>query len=195
MQLEKLISDIGKEKGILTTRELKSHGLNHYQINDLIDDGTIERIKRGVYIFNDTYLTEQELVQKIIPTGIFCMHSAAMLYNYSTYVPNTYHLAIESKERYTLPDHPPIKLYYWKKSQLELGVKTVKRKYSEIKVYDKEKTVCDFIKFRKKEERSVVSQVIRAYLNDSERDLNKLWSYSEKLAIRTILKEYLYVLI
>lgn len=195
MQALQSIDGLSKRNGIFTAEELKASGLNYYQINKLLDKGIIDRVKRGVYISGHTDIEEPDLVQKLIPTGIFCLHSAAMIYDYSTHVPNQYHIAIESKENPTLPDFPPIKLYYWKKAQLELGVQTTIHNSSKIRIYDKEKTVCDFLKFRNKQERIVVNEIIRSYLNDEDRDLNKLFQYSEKLSIKSVLQQYLDILL
>lgn len=195
MTQTQLIDSLSKKTAVITTKELKDYGVSHYKIKQLLEEGIIERLKRGVYLLNNSDYTEHGIVQRIIPTGIFCMHSAAALYNYGTYIPNQYHLAIGSKEHYTLPDFPSIKLYYWKNNQYEFGIQAVNYGPSIIKVYDKEKTVCDFIKFRNKQERIVVNQIIKSYLRDEDRDLNKLQNYAKKLSIQSILKTYLDILL
>jgi len=191
----KPIENVDKSKGVFTTRELKSIGLSHYQINKLLKEGIIEKLKRGTYVFSDSNLEDIKIVKDIIPNGVFCMHTAAMIYDYSTYIPDKYHVAIPNKEKHLLPEYPAIKLYYWKKGQIELGLKTINYNDFEIRIFDKEKTVCDFIKFRRKEERSVVNQVIKNYLNDKERNLNQLYWYAEELGLKTIVKKYLDILL
>jgi predicted transcriptional regulator of viral defense system len=191
----KFIENINRSKGVFTTKELKSIGLNHYQINKLLEQGVIEKLKRGAYIFNDSNLEDIKIAKDIVPNGVFCMHTAAIIYGYSTYIPNEYHIAIPSSEKYTLPKHPAIKLYYWEKKQIELGLKTIKYEDFEIRIFNKEKTVCDFIKFRSKEERSVINQVIKNYLNDKERNLNQLNWYAKELGLKTIVKNYLDILL
>lgn len=189
------IENIDKSKGVFTTKELKSIGLNHYQINKLLNKGTLEKLKRGAYIFSESNLEDIKIVKDIIPNGVFCMHTAAMIYDYSTHIPNKYHVAIPNKEKYSLPEYPAIKLYYWKNNQIEIGLKTIKYNDFEIQIFDKEKTVCDFIKFRNKQERSVVNQVIKNYLNDNERNLSQLHRYAQELGLSTVMKNYLDILL
>lgn len=190
-----LIRRLERNNKVYSTQELKSLGFTHYSINKLIASRVIEKVKRGKYIFTNSELPDNLIVQQLIPSGIFCLHSAAFIYNYSTHVPFEFHIAIEKKEKYTLPDYPPIKLHYWKGPQYQLGVETIRYDSHDIKVYSKEKTVCDFIKFRSKQERAVVNQVIKNYLESQDRNLNKLHLYAENLGIKTVLKQYLEVLL
>ena len=96
MKKELILKKRFKEsKGVLTIQELQSFGLTRYSINQLIGDGILERIKRGKYIHAESEEDEYYLVQQMIPTGIICLLSAAAIYNFTTHIPNTYHLAIK----------------------------------------------------------------------------------------------------
>jgi len=192
---EKLRNLFNESKGILTFQDLQSLGLTHYSIKRLIGDGIIERVKRGKYIHLESEEDEYSLIQQIIPLGIICLASAASIYNYTTYIPNTYHLAIKSNFYPSLPEYPPIKLHYWRKKQYGLGIISILLNESKIRIYDKEKTVCDFLKFRKKLDANVVKEVLKAYLKDEEKDLIKLKKYSKELKIESILINYLEILL
>lgn len=104
------ISNLATKKKVYTTKELRQLGLSHYYIKKLLHNRSIEKIKRGKYVFASSDLSNESVVQQLIPTGILCLHSAAMIFNYSTYVPSEIHLAVGSKERHTLPTYPPVKL-------------------------------------------------------------------------------------
>ena len=104
-------------------------------------------------------------------------------------------MAIKSNYYPTLPDHPPIKLHYWRGKQYELGVTSVLVNDSTLRIYDKEKTVCDFLKFRNKLDMNVVKEVIKAYIADEERNLVKLKHYSKELRIESVLSNYLAILL
>lgn len=184
-----------KKNGVLTTKDLQSIGLTKYAINNLLKNGTIERIKRGKYIHNEVEEDELFLIQQIIPKGVFCLLSAAAIYNLTTHVPNKYHLGIKSNLHPKLPNHPPIKIYYWRKKQYDLGLVSIQNNGSIIRIYDKEKTVCDFIKFRSKMETNVVNEVIKTYLKDEEKNLEKLKKYSKELKIESILNNYFEILL
>lgn len=184
-----------QQSGIITSRELNDKGLSAYYISKLVEEGVIERVKRGLYIFVEANYNEYQLAQKMVPNSIYCSLSAAAIYNYTTHIPNRYHLAIKSKDSPSLPAYPPIKLYYWKKQQYELGITSINVNGISIKIYDKEKTVCDFIKFRNKLDKNIVKEVIKTYLKKEYKDLIKLKVYSKKLRIETILNNYLDILL
>ncbi|MEZ4848654.1 MAG: type IV toxin-antitoxin system AbiEi family antitoxin domain-containing protein [Bacteroidia bacterium] len=191
-----LIKNMFQENhGVLTTRELKDRGLSHYEIRQLLEDKVIDKVKRGMYILSGSNEEEYSLVTKLVPNGIFCLQSAAFLHNYTTSIPLRHHLAIYTKDRYNLPEYPSIKLFYWQKAQHELGVLDIIHNHVPIKIYDREKTICDFLKFRNRLETSMIKEVLQSYLKDPKRNIVRLKNYSKKLKISSVLDHYLEVLI
>lgn len=184
-----------KHGDVLTTRELKEAGVSYYSIQKLLQNGQVERIKRGVYRWSEGIEDEWLEVNKIVPQGIFCLFSIAVLFELSTFVPSQYHVAIPWKDKVRLPDYPPIKLYFWKDAQYELGQTTHQRNEFELPVYDLEKTVCDFIKLRNKVGLDVTKEVIRSYLDRKDRNLNKLMDYSRRLKISSVVEKYIELLV
>jgi len=185
--LRKLFSD---HEGVLTAKQLYENGINKYSVRQFLQKGYIEKFSRGVYTFSDSDEEEYSLIHQVIPHSIICLLSAAAIYNYTTHIPNEYSLAVKNKDKPTLPESPPIKIYYWKKSQYYLGIKSMLLNESYIMIYDKEKTVCDFVKFRNKLDKNVVKEVLKSYLSDKERNLQKLKEYSKLLKIETLLTDY-----
>jgi len=190
------VRNLFKEKsGILTSKDLQSIGLTHYAIKKLVDEDVIKRIKRGKYIHSEIEENELFLIQQIIPSGIFCLFTAATIYNYTTYIPNEYLLAVKGNHYPKLPEYPPVKIYYWRKKQYELGIESIEHDGSIIRIYDREKTVCDFIKLRNKMENNVVKEVLKSYLRSDEKNLSKLQRYSKDLRIESVLNNYLEILL
>jgi len=133
--------------------------------------------------------------RKIVPQGIFCLFSAALLHDLSAFIPSEYHIAIPWKAKVKLPESPPIKLYYWKREQYEVGKSIHRREERELTVYNLEKTVCDFIKLRNKVGLDVTKEVVRNYLKRKDRNLNKLMDYSQQLKISSVVKQYIEVMV
>lgn len=62
--LDKLYEGVINNKE-LTTKELNGYGFNSKDLKDLIDDGKLERVKRGLYTFKDVkslYLEGKKLL-------------------------------------------------------------------------------------------------------------------------------------
>ncbi|MEM9888379.1 MAG: type IV toxin-antitoxin system AbiEi family antitoxin domain-containing protein [Bacteroidota bacterium] len=195
MTISSLQDHFQENHGVLTSKELLKLGLSYYKIRQLLHDKILEKVKRGVYTFRDNSEDELGLLTKLIPKGVFCFHSAAYIYNYTTSIPLKHHVAVHHKANLNLPDFPPIKLYYWQKNQYQIGV--IKKEVNGvfINIYDREKTICDYIKFRNKLEVSMVKEVLQTYLSDSNRNIVQLKKYSRELRISTILDHYLELLI
>ncbi len=168
--------------------------MSYYFIQKLLQNEQIERIKRGVYRWAEGEDEWQE-ARKIVPQGIFCLFSAALLHDLSTFVPSEYHISIPWKDKVKLPGYPPIKLYYWKEKQYEVGKSTHRHNDWKLPLYDLEKTVCDFIKLRNKAGLDVTKEVVRNYLDRKDRNLNKLMEYSRQLKISSVVKQYIQVLV
>ena len=181
--------------GVLTSQELEEGGVSYYHIRKLIDNKKVERIKQGLYRWLDEESDELVEAQKIVPQGVFCLFSAALLHELSTSVPSEYHMAIPRKDKVTLPDYPPIKIYYWDDTQYNLGHVKITKQNAGLNVYGLEKTVCDFIKFRNKVGLDVTKEVLKNYLAHRERNLNDLMVYAKQMGISTIVRQYLEILV
>ncbi len=184
-----------KSGGVLTREELNQAGVSYYYIRKLLEDGEVERIKQGVYRWGEDGNDEWIEVQKMVPQGIFCLFSAAFLHELSTFVPSQYHIAIPWKNKVRTPEYPPVKFYYWQKPQYVLGQTSFKRDSYEFYLYDQEKTICDFIKFRKKVGVDLMKEVVKNYLARKDRNLNKMMTYAGELGVYSIVKSYIEILV
>ncbi len=155
----------------------------------------IERIRHGWYRHLALSDNEWAEVGALIAGGVFCLHSAAQLHELSTFVSGSYQIAIHWKKRIRLPSYPPIKLYYWKDEQYELG--QIKKEVDGVYllVYDMEKTVCDFLKARNKLGLEAAKEVANNYVDHPDRDLNKLMRYARELGISSVARQYFELLV
>jgi predicted transcriptional regulator of viral defense system len=196
--MKKNIEEIFKiHSGIVTNQVLKESGVYHYQIRDLLAQQAITRIKRGVYKWNDGSDNQDELleVSRLVPKGVVCLISAALHYELTTFVPAQYQIAIHRKDKVSLPEYPPIKLFYWSDVAYQLGREQITMEYSTIAIYDIEKTVCDIIKYRDKIGMDTCKEIIRNYLDKEERNLVKLSNYAEKMGLSGVVSNLIKILV
>ncbi len=165
----------------------------------LQDEGEISRIKRGLYRWNDDeFNTSTELIEvsNIIPNGVICLLSALSYYDLTTTNPWEYYIAIHRDEhRPKLPDYPPISIFYFADKQFNTGIKEVNIDGSKVKIYDKEKTICDCIRLRNKVGTDVVKEAMQDYLKRKDKNISKLLEYAEVTGVKNIVKRYLEVLV
>ena len=158
----------------------------------LVGEGVVERVKRGVYHYLSSSFDSTMIdVGKIVPGGVLCLYSAWAYYDLSVQVPQSFHIAIEKSRKITLPDYPPISLYYWKREFLELGVVEKEIDRYKVKIYNVEKSVCDAIKYRNKIGIETTAEILKNYLKRRNRNLSLLMEYAKKMRIENILKTYM----
>ena len=154
-------------------------------------DGTLMRIRQGVYAETSALANNMIDVQRIVLNGVLCLYSAFAHYGLSTHVPAATCIAIDAKRKVRLPEYPPIDLYYWKKENLEFGI--VEKQISGYKVLitDMERTVCDAVKYRNKIGLDVCGEIIDSYLKNENRNITLLHEYAGRLRVKNTLTKYL----
>ena len=56
-------------------------------------------------------------------------------------------------------------------------------------MYDKERTICDCLRYRNKMDREIFNKAIQNYINDSTKNIPKLMEYAEKLRVKKLVKD------
>ena len=87
------------------------------------------------------------------------------------------HIAVSQKKKITLPNYPPIKLYYWSDKYYQLGVNEIKVDNLQVKISDLEQSVCDAVRFRNKVGIDITIEVLRNYIKRTDKNLNTLSRY------------------
>lgn len=170
--------------GIAKAKDLLAEGIAYYQLNQLMKEGQVIKIKRGLYQWDDLSVSEMAEAARMVPKGVYCLLSAAVHYELTTFVSSEYHLAVPKKYKVTLPKYPPIKLYYWMDNRYDLGVQEVNVEGQTVNMYDIEKTVCDIIRYQKKVGLDTMKEVLHTYLAKKNRNLDQLGKYADILGMK-----------
>ena len=157
-------------------------------LNKMLRYNSATKVKRGLYRLNDfekdTSLVE---IMNIVPCGVFCMFSAWFFYDLTTTIPHENHIAVSQKKKVSLPNYPPIKLYYLTEKFYQLGIIHININEQPVKIYDFEKSVCDAVRFRNKVGMDIAIEVVRNYIRRKDRNFDKLIKYARQLRIETIM--------
>ena len=190
--------DIFKEKPFYTKPNLDDMGFSWYQIKKLIEDGILEKLNSHVYeskVYEDV-VNDFNYVSAFIPEGVICKLSAANYYGYTNFMPRSINVAVPyDKKINNLPAYPPIKLSYPKGNRYSSDIVEINTKLDHFKIYSKEKTVCDILINKNKIDAEEIKNVLTGYLNDSDRDLNKLYKLAIELKCEKTLRTYMEVLL
>ena len=182
----------------ISVQELKEDGYSHYKINKLVAAGELAGVNKRYYenlTFrgepNDFYATTAYSEKSVV-----CLLSAAVYYGLSSERLSRIDVALPRRTRIpTAPEWPAMKFYLFSQPRYELGLKTVNEDGNIYQIYDMEKTVCDIIFYRNKLGFEAAVEVIRNYMQHKDRNLNRLMAYADKLREKTVMRQFVEVLI
>ena len=178
--LDEILKLIEEQGGIVKKEQFTELGIDYRRILDFVQSGDLVRIKNGYYTDRIDRFTEEELVARLFSDARLCMESALYAYGYISQKPYAWHLAVDkntSKSRFKM-DYPKIIPYYTEPDALELGSTEITMSGQQFLIYDKERVICDCLKYETKLEREVFKGALQSYIRDSQKDISALMAYA-----------------
>lgn len=182
---EKIKNIFIESNGIVHISDLKKQGITLRHLNKLIDEGKLFRIKRGIYQWIGAPVEEIAIIFKLIPRAILCMESALYYHCYTDRTPTCFHIAVDrdsNKRKYKI-SYPIVKPYYMESKYLQIGIMEGEINGTKVQVYDKERTICDVLRFVNKMDREIFNKALQNYINDDTKNIRKLIEYSKEFKV------------
>jgi len=177
---------------IMKTVELHAAKIHYPSIQKLLEDGIIEKIKWGYYHFvDDENYSEAKTITRLLPEVIFCMDTALFYYGYSDRTPSAWHLAVDKdapKQKLKI-DYPFIKAYFFEPSILRLGVRDGEIEENPVRIYDRDRTICDCLRYMGKMDKEIFNKAIQSYVADPEKSIPNLMKYAKPLRVQKKVKD------
>ncbi len=167
--------------GILKTADITGLGIDYRRIMKWQDEGKIFRIKSGYYSMSKEEKPEAEIVAGFFPDGVLTMESALYAYGYIKEQPMEWHIAVDkntSKSRFKM-EYPLVRPYYTEEDVLKVGVTKVSIGNAKFNIYDKERLVCDCLKYEDKLDRYVLQKFLKDYINEDDKNIVHLLEYAK----------------
>ena len=182
----------------ISRKDLYDAGLTPYKINKLVSEDKLKVINRN-HFENLEYhgeINDFFAISAYAPKGVICLTSAAIYHGLSTARPLQIDVALPRKTRIPKSyEEIEIKYYLFTDERYDVGIETINEDNNQFKIYNKEKTVCDMLFYRNKLGFEPAIEVLKNYINSSDRDINKLMEYANKLRCGKLLREYLEVML
>ena len=182
-----------KHGGVLRTAELNEIGLSSRQIKRLVDNGIIRRIKHGFYEHSNYAPSEDVVIARLFPKAIIFLESALFHYGYTDRVPPAWQIAVDrnsEKSLYKL-DYPLVQPFFLKPEYLTIGSDKYTVDGIDIRVFNRERTMCDVLRYENKLETEIFRNAISNYSKDPEMNLRRLVDYGKVFNISNKLQIYL----
>lgn len=187
---------IKKNNGIITASEVAEENIDSWYLTDMVRNGEIERVARGVYI-NPIYENYDELYifQLQNRVCIYSYQTALYLYGLTERLPFTNEVTVyqgynTSRIKEKVIPHQVKKEWY------KVGISEVKTEIGNlVTVYDMERTLCDITRDRKNQDSEIFSKAWNFYLKKDNKDIWKLRKYATIFGISKQIEDILEVIV
>lgn len=171
----------------MTTAQLNKEKLYYRDIQRMLDEGLIEKVKRGYYHWIEDYGTsEVALINSLFPDAVFCMETALFFYKYSDRNPAEWNITVDkntSRQRTNI-DYPFIKAYRVEPALLNLGETNGIIEFTKVRIYDRDRTICDVLRNMSKMDKEIFNKAIQRYVNDPQKNIPNLMEYAKALRVQ-----------
>lgn len=178
--------------GMMRSKQLQGENIFYRTLQKLIAQDYVEKVRYGYYQWVDQEdFSEVSIVVRLFPDAILCMDTALRYYGYSDRTPVEWHLAVSKdsgKSRFKI-DYPFVKPYYVEPSLLELGLTIGKMDGHKVRIYDKDRLMCDCLRYRNKMDKEIFNKAIQNYIADPDKSIPKLLEYAELLRVKKTAKD------
>ena len=191
---ERKILKLAHSSGVLTTAEVRSHGIHYEYLRRMCARGQLVRVGRGLYSLPDADITTHHgLAQaaKAIPRGIICLLSALRFHDIGTQAPHEIWIALDRRAARPRVTHPITRIVRFSGESLTRGLDEHSIEGVQVKIYNPAKTVADCFKYRNKIGLDVAIEALREALHDRKCSMDDLWKYSKICRVTKIIRPYM----
>lgn len=198
--MDKIISILNRHNGYARMKDLKNASVQIRDVANLVHKGIIEKIKPGLYRLAELQQVDGIPISFIdvcqaIPKGVICLLSALEFFNLTTFNPSEVYIALPHSAKAPKIEYPPVRCFYFRDRFYEFGIQSIKSKPGVIRIYDREKSLCDMFRYRKKLGEDIALEALKNYLKLKEANVNKLLDVAVRCQVKTTMVPYLKVLI
>jgi len=192
MNRKSLIQDKLKNSGLgafFRPNQLEALGIGYHSINNLMAEGTIERVARGLYRFSDAEPTERNTLAAAcakVPNSIVCLLSALQVYGIGTRLPKEIWLAIPHKARPPKVSGIKIRLLRFSGAAWSYGIKNIEFEGVKARVTSPARTIVDCFRFERLIGREAAMEALRDALRQKKVIIDAIYRTLEVLPSRRL---------
>ncbi len=197
--MDSITKYIKSSGGYARMKELRAAGFQTRKISSLVAEGRIERVKPGLYRLvgygesgEHTGLVD---VCRAVSGGIICLLSALDFHGLTTFNPSEVHVAIPHGAKPPRLFYPPIKTFFFRERFYAPGIESVRIPAGEVRIYGKEKTICDMFRYRRKLGEDLAMEALKQYLKLKDANIVRLTKYAAVCQTKTVMMPYLKALV
>ena len=193
IKIEKIAEE---NNGVIKTSAVEAADISRPMLRKYVEEGKLEQIRKGLYVRTDDLADEFAMVQLQCTKAIFSYGTALYLWGLSDRTPHIFDITVPQGTNVSRfkKNNPNIRCHYVQPEIYELGITEVQSPQGAVvRLYDKERCICDLILDKDKVDIQIYTQAIKDYFN-TKADRRKLLKYSKILGIEDKVRTYIEVL-
>lgn len=185
-----------ENNGFIKTSAVESAGISRPMLRKYVADGKLEQIRKGLYVLADDLADEFALIQIQSTKAVFSYGTALYLWGLSDRTPHIFDISVPQGANISRlkRDNQNIRCHYVQPDVYDIGITEITSPQGAVvRLYDKERCICDLIKDKDKVDIQIYTQAIKDYFN-TKADRRKLLKYSKALGVEEKVRTYMEVL-
>ncbi len=192
----KILDKIQENNNILTISDVLNLGFSKQTIQNYINAGLLLRVRHGVYILPDSIHDDMYTLMLRSQNIIFSHISALFLNGLSDRTPFLHTVTLPSNKSLPKSIKNECECFYIKPDLHKIGLIYLPTTFgNNVKCYDIERTICDFLRTRERCDEETVISAIKNYANYKDKNLNRLANYANIFKVSNVIKKYMEVLL
>ena len=193
---ERIRETVEKNNGFIKTSQIEELGISRPMVRKYKDLGYLEQVRKGLYVLTEEIADEYALLQTQSAKAIFSYGTALFLWGMSDRTPHVLDITLPhgSNVSRIRRDNPNLRCHYVQPDVYGLGItETRSPQGAVVKLYDRERCICDLIRDKTQVDVQLYTQAIKEYFKIKP-DYRKLLKYSRKFGIEEKVRTYMEVL-
>jgi len=193
---EKIMQLLEENDGFLKTSDVLSWGISKPTLMKFIQDNQLQRVAQGLYMSDEAWADPFFILQTRYQRAVFSHETALFLLEASIRTPEPISMTLATGSGTTRLKKEGVRVYTVKEELFLIGQIEIETPYGKkVKVYNMERTLCDLLRSRRKIEIQELQSAIKAYVEDSKKDIPLLLHYARLFSVEKHIKHYLEVLL
>lgn len=186
-QIWKRIEAVAEQNnGFIRTSQVEELGISRPMLRKYTDAGKLEQVRKGLYVLSDDIADEYALLQARSKVAVFSYGTALFLWGLSDRTPHVYDITMPRGANISLlkRDNSNLRCHYVQQEIYELGIsETTSPQGATVRLYDKERCICDLIRDKEQMDMQLYSQAIKDYFK-SKPNNRKLLKYGKVFGLK-----------
>ena len=190
---EKVTKLFREGNGYRNAAQLKEAKVTTVQIKELVEKGIIERVSHGHYWLIDEKKGKPDNYRMIEacmvnPRDVICADSACYFHGLIKEEPEKLSVATLKTDRSKMQLNFPVTRHYYSDLAFDQDMEVIDTPYGPLRIYALERSVCDTIRFRDDIGSKAVGSIVRSYMKQENRQMERLLAYADAMRVGKIVR-------